>query len=92
MKKYKKLLESTIKEDVALGLFMSHRDKLLPDSPNFHNYYAINHIQVRCTRAFTVTFDDSMLWINGNTITIGPKDGYTEIENIDFRTKIEEEI
>ncbi len=88
MEKYRALLESQVVEDVVLGLFLSHRDGLLPD------FY---RGKLNTTERFVVQFDQHSIWATPSELAIDSGDKvsrYTKGANyygeFDFRTKKED--
>ncbi len=90
MEKYRKLLESTIAEDIALGLFLCHKDNLLEEG----------FFKIKVGLGITIQFDEWSIWNSnyGQTLHIqkapfnaGPGiAGRWGGNDFDFRTKTEE--
>lgn len=89
MEKYQKLLESTVAEDIALGLFLCSRDGLLKDQ-----FYP-----TEAALGIAIQLDDWTIWnsrINGGLAIRkfpykhAPDRGRFIGNDFDFRTKTEE--
>lgn len=91
MEKYKKLLESNVREDIALGLALCEGEGLLEERDYPHDF----------KDGFTIQFDDWTVWCSPGFSCIRVRkigfsgafrDGRWDGEEFDFRTKKEEEV
>lgn len=89
MKKYKKLLESEVPEDIATGLYLCNEEGLL-EYVDF---------KTKCKLIFVINFQDYTIWIVDQYIKIRPMNnqfdyrfvsGINYYKEFDFRTKKEE--
>ncbi len=89
MKKYRRLLDSSIAADIALGLFLCHRDNILEQG----------FFEIKVGLGIAIQFDEWSIWnstfgqslhIQKAPFSIGPEeDGRWKGDDFDFRTKTE---